>query len=82
MASSWKKWGSTAIVLSEAVDLKNVPTSKGYSISKTTIDNELIYELWELPKQTKLGTFKNANDAKRFCMDAQQNKSTLPDGKA
>ena len=70
LQDNWKRWGKYALVLTDATEAKQIPLSKGYSISKSIIDKKVIYELWELPKQIKLGTFNNANEAKRFQMDA------------
>lgn len=80
MANKWTPWGKYALVLTDAVGDK-IPLQKGYSISKALIKGKWIYEAWELPKQIKLGTFNNANDAK-LCVDAIKNKSALPDGAA
>lgn len=76
----WRKWGNYALVLSDAKDEK-IGASKGYSISKCYVKNTWIYILWELPQQKKLGTFDNADRAKRFYLDAIANKPAIFDGK-
>lgn len=80
MAEKWRQWGKYALVLSDSA-IDKVHLSAGYSISKALIGDKWIYELWELPKQIKLGTFENANDAK-LRVDAIKNELALLDGKA
>ena len=76
----WRKWGKYALILSDA-HIDKVATSIGYAISKVFIGEKVIYELWELPKQTKLGTFENADSAKLRVASLKE-QSALLDGKA
>lgn len=76
----WRSWGKYAKVLSDA-PISHVHSFKGYSISKSFINDKVIYELWELPKQIKLGTFENAESAKLY-VASLKDKSAVPDGKA
>lgn len=75
----WRSWGKYAQVLSDA-PISQVQTFKGFSISKSFNDKKVIYELWQLPKQTKLGTFENANSAKLY-LASVKDKLALSDGK-
>lgn len=76
----WRNWGKYAKVLSDA-PISQVQNFKGYAISKVFIGEKVIYELWELPKQTKLGTFENADSAK-FYLASLKEQPALLDGKA
>lgn len=76
----WRSWGKYAKVLSDA-PISHAHAFKGYSISKVFIGEKVIYELWELPKQIKLGTFENAESAKLY-VASLENKPAFPDGKA
>lgn len=63
---TWRAWSKYAIVSFPYVqkEIDRVIRQKGYSISKSIVNDSVLYELWELPS-TWLGKFKTVDGAKQ-----------------
>lgn len=62
----WEKWGSYAI------------KTRGFSISKSRINDAWLYTLWKLPK-AMLGNYGNVDDAKKAHLEIIKAEPPKPD---